>query len=184
MKTKALILALFMALSLTARATNLVVNGSFETGDFSAWLAGGNFSYMSVGSGGAQDGNYYVSFGPIGSEGTLSQTLATNNGASYDISWWLQGDGSAPSDLSIYWNGNSVSYTSPVPSQGWTNYSVGVTGIGSDVLAIGFRNDPAFDQFDNISVTQTSVPDGGTTAALLGSALLGLVALRRKFSRA
>jgi hypothetical protein len=35
----------------------------------------------------------------------------------------------------------------------------------------------AFDQVQ-------SVPDGGTTAALLGSALLGLVALRRKFARA
>jgi len=184
MKTKALILALFMALSLTARATNLVVNGSFETGDFSNWLQGGNFSFMSVNSGGAQDGTYYVDFGPIGSEALLSQALATNV-ASYDISWWLQGNGTGFSDLSIYWNGNSVSYTAPVPNQGWTNYSVSVTGTGSDTLAIGFRNDPSFDQFDNISVTQgASVPDGGTTAALLGSALLGLVALRRKFSRA
>jgi hypothetical protein len=33
-------------------------------------------------------------------------------------------------------------------------------------------------------VAETHVPDGGTTAALIGSALLGLAALRRRFARA
>lgn len=185
MKSKILILALLMTLGLTARATNLVVNGSFETGDFSGWSGAGDFQYMSIFSGGAQDGNFALSFGPVGAEATLSQAFATSSGASYDISWWLQGNGTSFSDLSVYWNGITVSYTSPVPDQSWTNYTVSVTGTGSDVLTIGFRNDPSFDQFDNVSLTQTSsgVPDGGATVGLLGGALLGLAALRRRFGR-
>jgi hypothetical protein len=48
---------------------------------------------------------------------------------------------------------------------------------------------PDFNYFDDTFVftnvaTQESVPDGGTTAFMLGSALVALVALRRKYSRA
>jgi hypothetical protein len=43
-------------------------------------------------------------------------------------------------------------------------------------------NAAGFFFLDDISVTPTGVPDGGTTVSLLGCALLGLAAFRRKLS--
>ena len=47
-------------------------------------------------------------------------------------------------------------------------------------LEFSGRNAPSFDFLDNVSVTGVGVPDGGSTVSLLGCALLGLAALRRK----
>ena len=45
-------------------------------------------------------------------------------------------------------------------------------------LGIGSGN--TFWLLDDVSVTRTTVPDGGSTVSLLGFGLLGLAALRRR----
>jgi VPDSG-CTERM motif len=50
------------------------------------------------------------------------------------------------------------------------------------VLANHWEDLRNFFFMDDISVTPTGVPDGGTTVSLLGCALLGLAAFRRKLS--
>src|SRR5271165_1236010 len=100
--------AAIMALAGQASAaTNLLVNGSFEMGDFSGWTLSGNDSpYLNVlpsGSGGysAEDGNYYVNFGPVFSDGYISQTFSDSPGGTLTVSGWLAGDGTSPSDFDM-----------------------------------------------------------------------------------
>ena len=89
------LLCVFGVFACAASAQNLLSNGSFETGDFSGWTTGGNFEFTTVISGpyyaysGAQDGNFYAVMGPVGGDGTLSQTFADNAGTLCTLSFWL-----------------------------------------------------------------------------------------------
>ena len=67
---------------------------------------------------------------------------------------------------------------------GYTEHTFNFTFTGgSTQLLFTFLNVPGLWHLDDVSVTPTgSVPDGGTTVSLLGCALLGLAALRRKLS--
>ena len=63
--------AAMMGLPGQASAANLIVNGSFETGDFTGWTLSGNTGVTGVtGSFGGvdpEDGSFQAFFGPIGS---------------------------------------------------------------------------------------------------------------------
>ena len=120
MRQKAL-LAVFALLAVlivgapTAFATNLLSNGSFESGDFSFWTTGGNFGATGVTSGafyaysGAEDGQFYAYLGPVGSDATLSQTFSDGVGQHYTFSFWFASVGDNPSDFSASWDGTPLS---------------------------------------------------------------------------
>ncbi|MGA7198937.1 MAG: PEP-CTERM sorting domain-containing protein [Roseiarcus sp.] len=172
-----------MALAGQVSAANLLVNGSFETGDFTGWTEGGNFSYTTVEPNsfgyGAEQGNYYVYEGPIGSDGTLSQTFSDMPGATLLISGWIAGNGTIPSDVNYIFDGVTVFTLNPVPSQGYVNYTATVRATGLDTFTVGFRNDPSFDALDNFSVT--AVPEASTWAMMvLGFAGLGFAGFRAR----
>lgn len=138
--------------------SNLVSNGSFETGDFTGWTAGGNFGAQVV-SGpfyaypGAEDGQFYAVLGPVGSDGTLSQTLATTSGANYTFTFWFASVGDNPSDFSASWDGTPVlNLSNPNTGVNWTEFSFAKTGTGSDTISFSFRDDPADMALDNVSV--------------------------------
>jgi hypothetical protein len=196
MRQKALLAAVALVVVLLAGAPmafadpNLVANGSFETGDFTGWTTGGNFEATSVTFGGfyvypgAEDGTWYAVLGPVGSDGTLSQNLATNPGAQYTFSFWLAGIGDDPSDFSASWDGKTLlSLSDPNTGAVWTEFSFSVTGTGNDTLLLSFRDDPGWIALDNISVTPSTT---GTTPEpssllLLGSGLLSVGgAIRRR----
>lgn len=65
-------------------STNLLVNGSFETGDFTGWMQFANTGFTSVtGSFGGidpEDGSFQAAFGPIGSPGGILQKFDDSRG--------------------------------------------------------------------------------------------------------
>jgi PEP-CTERM motif len=194
MRVKTLLAFVAVAILLCAPAAfaqNLLTNGGFETGDFTGWTTGGNFEDTEVTTGafyeysGAQEGNFYAVLGPVGTDGTLSQSFATTPGASYTFSFWLASVGDNPSDFSAYWDGNQVlSLTNPNTGSAWSQFTFSETGTGNDTISFSFRDDPAYIALDNVSVTANtggSVPEP-SSFLLLGSGALGLAGfIRRKF---
>jgi len=131
---------------------NLVVNGGFETGDFTGWTVSGyqdtifpSFQPMGTAqqthSGGfaAQFRDIYLgSFGGS-TESLIFQTVSTQPGTSYLISFWL--NGIANSSFSVSWNGNTLDDTSIAAYvfPEWTHLQFVVTATGtSGVLQFQF----------------------------------------------
>jgi len=173
----------------TAFATNLLTNGSFETGDLTGWtesgdgvvLANGPFSYYS----GAQDGSWYLGMGPVGGDATLSQTISDTAGTHYTFSFWFASVGDSPSDFSAFWNSTQLlSLTNPNTGVNWTEFSYDVVGTGSDTIQFSFRDDPAWMALDNVFVGNGPPPTTPEPSSLLllGSGLLTVGGvIRRKF---
>jgi hypothetical protein len=174
-------------------ADNLITNGSFETGDFTGWTPTGNFEFMNVVSGpfyaynGAQDGNFYVTAGPVGDLGGISQSFSDTPGASYTFSFYLNAVGDDPSEFVAYWDGNPVLDLSDPNTGGvWTLYSFNETGTGNDTISFAFRDDPGYIALDNVSVTPagTGTTPEPSSFILMGSGVLALGGMiRRKLTR-
>ena len=91
-------------------AGQLITNGSFETHDFGGWTLGGNSGSSSFGAqifidANAENGTYAAGLGSMGSDGTLSQTIATTAGQTYTLSFWLQNEAASPTTSKPYGTG-------------------------------------------------------------------------------
>jgi len=175
--------AVLLASGASAQAGNLLANGSFESG-LDGWTFSGNTGYFSVpcGGGAGVDGNCYVSAGPVGSLGYLSQNLATTAGETLNISGLIGGNGSG--EVHFYLDGVSVLDVYG-PSNALSSYSVTALASGNDVFSVGFRDDPSYVQFDKLSVTNAAdgaVPEPASWALMLGGFGLvgGAMRTRRK----
>jgi hypothetical protein len=169
------------ALAISSAHANLVTNGGFETGSFSGWIQGGNTGNTFVGASpnSPYAGSYAAQLGPVGSNGTLTQGLATSAGQTYEISYWLIGDGS-PNYFSVSWNGTLLEQTFDWSLRVWTQFTFDVVAVGSDILEFAFRNDPAYLGLDNISVDPVGAVPEPAGMALLGAGLAGLALIRRR----
>jgi hypothetical protein len=174
---------LVVGLAVGAQATNYIVNGGFETGDYTGWASGGCGPFgvtTSFAGWGPHSGSYFSVEGGVGCDHTLSQTFADVAGQGLTIDFWYGSDGAAFNDLNVYWNGsliyNLTNAGDTLPN--YVEYSFNVAATGSDTLTIGIRNDPAWQALDDVSVTGTPEPG---TLMLLGSGVIGLAGvLRRK----
>ncbi len=142
---------------------SIVVNGGFETGDFTGWTFVGSANANAVGTdfifSGAtalvHSGNFGVYLGEVSVLATLSQTLPTIPGQRYLVSCWLDNPASGSGEqFNLDWNGaNLVCITNP-PAFAWTNLQFVATATGTNaVLQVAARNDPKYFGFDDVSVT-------------------------------
>lgn len=184
-----LMLATASTLPTPAYASTLVQNGGFETGDLTGWTSSPTGGWA-IASGSAYSGNYFAATG-CSTACDLSQTLPTQAGTTYDLSFafnpGIDANNPAPfgGDTKVLWNGNTVLDLSG-GNLGWEVETI--TGLlatsNSTVLNFSGYQYPAFNGLDDVSVTAESVAPTPlpATLPLLGSALVGLIVLghRRK----
>jgi hypothetical protein len=182
-------LAFTLLFSQTAQA-NLVINGDFQhdypLGNmYFGWTSnayGTNFALERNNAAG-------LSYSP----GEFSQTISTIAGASYTFSFWLKQETSGatqniyPYYPSIHnfqasWNGSPVTAFSSTVSFDWTQYTFTVQATGpTTLIAFSGQETGGMYHIDNVSVVQASTVPIPAGVWLLGSGLIGLVGLRRKF---
>jgi len=145
-----------------------VVNGGFETGDFTGWTQSGytDENYVDTYYEDVHSGIYGASFGPVGTLGFISQVLQTTPGQAYRISAWLDSaDGRLPSEFNVAWDGVGLFDVVNLPAFGWTNVQlIAVASSPNTILQFGFRDDPSYLGFDDVSVVPLGSPDGRPVA--------------------
>ncbi|HEV2331421.1 MAG TPA: protease pro-enzyme activation domain-containing protein [Verrucomicrobiae bacterium] len=171
---------------------NIVLNGGFETGDFTDWTLNTNGVQGDtlVDNGGTgilpHTGNYYAAFGQNGSLGYISQTLPTVTNQSYLLSLWLNSPNVAdlppttnllssntPNQFVVSWNGvTQYNQTNIPPINGWTNLQFIVTATGpGTVLQFGQMDDQWYLGLDDVNVWPIPAPNIQSFSRQPGSAL-------------
>lgn len=171
-----------LALAVGSAKAELIINGDFETGDFTGWTTSGNMSFTDVTDDPTyvESGTYGVQLGAVETLGFLSQSIPTNPGDSYTLEFDLRNDGGTPNQMQVTIGGDLQFFLLNTAAFSWTHYSLAFTGSpASDMTDIefGFRQDPAWFGLDNVSVPST-VPEP-TSLALIG-VTAGLLTARRR----
>jgi hypothetical protein len=167
-----------------AAGPELVVNGDFETGDFTGWtLTLSPTSLIGVDGYGPHDGNFSAYFGASDPYDTISQTLTTTPGTHYTVSFKLDSEftsGDTAGFVGSFGGTPFISLTNANADFTFTTFTFDVVASSaSSVLSFAGFNNNWFYTLDSVSVS--AVPEPGTYALLgLGLAAVGAAARRRR----
>nr|WP_070959907.1 LamG-like jellyroll fold domain-containing protein [Hyphomonas sp. Mor2] len=178
-------------LEITPNSENLITGGSFEEQDVRSggWRgfsedASGNWDsangievWDNLGGVAASEGNQFLELDYTNAADAISQTVNTEAGQTYTVSFDMRARGSNTTDtIEVYWNGELVGAFDPA-STNWEEVSFEVTGTGAgDVLefreAAG-ESDSLGAHLDNISLVEVPLTvvenDAGAVVATLSS---------------
>ncbi|HWQ37442.1 MAG TPA: putative Ig domain-containing protein [Burkholderiales bacterium] len=146
---------------------SLLVNGGFETGDFSGWsltLAYPYYPHSTVVARIApQSGTFSVASGQVGTTDVLSQSVSSLPDQTYFLEFWLASltPVALPgASFSVHWNGTVVTSLVDVVLSQYTRFQYTVSGAaGGSSLSFVMRNDNDYWLLDNISVRAASLVD-------------------------
>jgi hypothetical protein len=173
----------------TGRASaggNLIVNGGFETGDFTGWTIGGNTSNTFVGPpfdgvGHPFSGEHAAVLGAIGSIGTLSQTFATDPGMLYQLTLWGANGGAAPNQVSITLNGITAFSATDDPMHDYVLHVFDFTATSTSYTLLYEFEHGTSGAFVIDDVSVTAIPEPSTlTLFALGVCVLAAVHWRNR----
>ena len=190
MNCKTFAVALIAAAAVPAAAANLVVNGGFETGDFSGWTEQGHEgAYTRVeASSHADSGSYDALLGSVHGLHEISQQIATTPGHDYSVSFALTSSGSAPFINTFRARLGGVTLLSLIDAPQFAyarqGFTFSATGAPSTLEFVS-QNVTGFWMLDTISVEDIGVtpgvPEPATWALLLaGFGMTGAAVRRRR----
>jgi hypothetical protein len=169
----------------SAGASNLVLNGGFEAGNFTDWTGQGEYYYsdVSTNSAYAHSGLYGALLATYDTNfGYYDQILPTAPGESCLLSFWLRcADGQTPNQFMAAWDGVVLLSQTNMAAGGWEQWQFVVTAAGAgSVLEFGFSDENGALGLDDISVTNIiigSAPPFITTPPASQTANLGSAAV-------
>ena len=198
-----IVAAALIAILGSAHASNIVVDGGFESVNqangtwnvytsIAGWTttSGSGIEVRNGVAGNAYEGHNYVELDSYDNS-AMAQTLTTQAGAQYTLSFEYSartGVAASSNPISVYWDGNLLGTAdldgTAQSGNVWNLYTYTVTGTGSDVLkfAAGGTNDSVGGSLDAVSVS--AVPEPSTTAMMFaGLALIGFSLRKRRTER-
>jgi hypothetical protein len=122
-------------------------------------LNGSDFGYP------AHSGNYEAFLGTLGDPGYLSQSLSTEPGQNYLLSFWVNNMWGDPNVFLVSWNGTTILGWTNLVADDWINIQTNVIAsfYGNSVVQFGFEDDWNVFALDDISAVPVYGPPAPPT---------------------